>query len=52
LHQLRHGQRVTLAEPYPDTSQIVVVDGNEMAGMARVEGNQVISTRLLNSRES
>ena len=48
LHQLRHGQRVTLATPYPDTPQIVVVDGREMAGMARVEGNQVISTRLLN----
>ena len=47
LHQLRHGQRVTLDSPYPDTPQIVVVDGNEMAGMARVEGNQVISTRLL-----
>jgi tRNA pseudouridine55 synthase len=47
LHQLRHGQRVTLTKPYPDTPQIVVVDGNEMAGMARVEGNQVISTRLL-----
>lgn len=47
LHQLRHGQRVTLEQPYPDTAQIVVVDGNEMAGMARVEGNQVISTRLL-----
>lgn len=48
LQQLRHGQRVTLVEPYPDTPQIVVVDGNEMAGMAKVVGNQVISTRLLN----
>ncbi len=47
LQQLRHGQRVTLVAPYPDTPQLVVMEGDKMAGMARVERNQVISTRLL-----
>lgn len=47
LRQLRHGQRVTLERPHPDTPLVAVVDGNELAGLARVEGNQVIAVRLL-----
>ena len=48
LTQLRHGQRVTLTQPFPDTLQIAVLDQGELAALARVEGNQVIPVRLLN----
>ncbi|MES2983656.1 MAG: tRNA pseudouridine(55) synthase TruB [Pseudomonadota bacterium] len=48
LHQLRHGQRVTLTTPMPDAPLIAVLHTGELQGLARVEGNQVISVRLLN----
>ena len=46
-NQLRHGQRATLTTPSPDMPQIAVTHAGELVGLARVEGNQVISTRLL-----
>lgn len=49
LTQLRHGQRVTLSTPTPDMPQIAVMHEGRLVGLARVEGNQVISTRLLNT---
>ncbi|MDX2095499.1 MAG: tRNA pseudouridine(55) synthase TruB [Alphaproteobacteria bacterium] len=47
LQQLRHGQRVALGQPHPDTPQIAVVHAGQLAALARVEGNQVIPVRLL-----
>lgn len=52
FNQLRHGQRVMLATPTPDAPQIAVLHEGKLVGLARIEGNQVISNRLLNSRES
>ncbi len=49
---LRHGQRVTLANHHPDTPQLALLYQGHLVGLARVEGNQVISNRLLNSCES
>lgn len=46
--QLRHGQRVTLVDPQPDTPQIAVMHAGELVALARMEGNQVIPVRLLN----
>jgi tRNA pseudouridine55 synthase len=48
LNQLRHGQRVTLETSMPDAPQIAVLHDGKLAGLARIEGNQVISNRLLN----
>ena len=48
LAQLRHGQRVTWPTPLPDMPLLAVLDGEQLAALARVEGNQVISVRLLN----
>jgi tRNA pseudouridine55 synthase len=48
LQTLRHGQRVTLASHHPDTAQLALLYQGQLVGMARVEGNQVISNRLLN----
>ncbi len=48
LSQLRHGQRVTLAQPQPDAPQLAVMHAGELVALARVERNQVIPTRLLN----
>lgn len=45
--QLRHGQRATLATPTPDAPQIAVLYEGKLVGLARIEGNQVISNRLL-----
>ncbi len=45
---LRHGQRVTLANHHPDTAQLALLYQGNLVGLARVEGNQVISNRLLN----
>ena len=45
-NQLRHGQRATLTTPHPDAPQIAVTYAGALMGLARVEGNQVISTRL------
>ena len=48
LDQLRHGQQAVLTTPYPDTPLLAVLDGGQLAGLARVERNQVITIRLLN----
>ncbi|MFZ4540480.1 MAG: tRNA pseudouridine(55) synthase TruB [Rickettsiales bacterium] len=48
LNQLRHGQRVMLANHHPDTSQLALLYQEKLVGLARVEENQVISNRLLN----
>lgn len=45
---LRHGQRVTLAHHHPDNPQLAALCEGQMIGLVRVEGNQVISNRLLN----
>lgn len=47
-NQLRHGQRVMLATHHPDTPQLALLVDGTLVGLARVEGNQVISNRLLN----
>ena len=47
LKQLRHGQRVSLA-PRPDVPLVAVLHRGQLAGLARIAGNQLISTRLLN----
>lgn len=47
LAKLRQGQRVTLVTPQPDSPQIAVLHQAKLVGLARVEGNQVIPTRLL-----
>lgn len=47
LNQLRHGQRVTLTTPTSDASQIAVLHQEKLVALARVEGNQLIPTRLL-----
>ena len=47
LSQLRHGQQVTLATHHPDTPQIAVMHQGQLVGLARVEGNRLISNRLL-----
>ncbi|MFM9890209.1 MAG: tRNA pseudouridine(55) synthase TruB [Rickettsiales bacterium] len=47
LKQLRHGQQVSLA-PRPDVPLIAVLHQGQLAGLARVAGNQLISSRLLN----
>jgi tRNA pseudouridine55 synthase len=49
VNTLRHGQRVTLASHYPDTPLLAVLHQGQLVGLARVEGNQVISVRLLNT---
>ena len=48
LHHLRHGQRAILTTPMPDTALVAVLEEGALVGLARVEGNQVITTRLLN----
>ncbi len=48
VNTLRHGQRVTLTAHYPDTPLLAVLYQGQLVGLARVEGNQVISVRLLN----
>ena len=48
VNTLRHGQRVTLTTHYPDTSLLAVLHEGELVGLAKVEGNQVISVRLFN----
>jgi len=48
LETLCHGQRVTLANHHPDTQQLALLFEGKLVGLARVEGNQVISNRLLN----
>ncbi len=45
---LRHGQRVTLAHHHPDTPLLAALHQGELVGLVKVEGNQVISVRLLN----
>ena len=47
LNQLRHGQQVTLTAHHSDTPQLAVMHQGQLVGLARVEGNQVISNRLL-----
>ncbi len=49
VNTLRHGQRVTLASHYPDTPLLAVLHQGQLVGLAKVEGNQVISVRLLNT---
>jgi tRNA pseudouridine55 synthase len=49
LATLRHGQQVRLSEPHPDTSLLAALLEGELVGLVRVEGNQVISVRLLNT---
>ncbi len=49
LQQLRHGQRVTLAAPTPDAPQIAAMFEGNLVALARVEGNQVITVRMLNT---
>lgn len=44
---LRHGQRIMLATPHPDAPQLAATHQGEVVGLVRVEGNQVISNRLL-----
>ena len=46
---LRHGQQVSLPEPHSDTSLLAALHEGELVGLVRVEGNQVISVRLLNT---
>lgn len=48
LTRLRHGQRATLSTPTPDMPQIAVLHEGKLVALARTEGNQVISTRMLN----
>jgi len=43
---LRHGQHVQLAN-HPDTPQLAVLHQGQLVGLARVEGNRLISNRLL-----
>lgn len=47
LKTLRHGQQVALA-PRPDVPLIAVMHQGQLVGLARIEGNQLISNRLLN----
>ena len=47
-HSLRHGQRATLTTPTPDMPLIAAMVEGNLVALARVEGNQVISVRLLN----
>ncbi len=47
LTQLRHGQPVGLANHYPDTPQLGLLYRGTLVGLARVEGNRLISNRLL-----
>ncbi len=49
VNTLRHGQRVTLAEHHPDTKLLAAMFRGELVGLAKVEGNQVIAVRLLNT---
>lgn len=46
---LRHGQQVRLSEPHPDTALLAALLDGELVGLVKVEGNQVISVRLLNT---
>ena len=48
VNTLRHGQRVTLETHHPDTPLLAVMHQEQLVGLAKVEGNQVISIRLLN----
>ena len=48
LATLRHGQQVTLADPYPDIPLIAATYQGALVGLVRTQGNQVISVRLLN----
>lgn len=48
VNTLRHGQRVTLTTPHPDVPLLAVMHLEQVVGLAKVEGNQVISVRLLN----
>lgn len=49
VNTLRHGQRVTLTTPYPDTPLVAVLHQEMLVGLAKVERNQVIAVRLLNT---
>ena len=49
LATLRHGQQVQLTEPHPDTPLLGAMHEGQLVGLAKVEGNQVISVRLLNT---
>lgn len=46
---LRHGRRLTLTQPMPDCLQIAVIHEGALVALARVEGNQVIPVRVLNT---
>ncbi len=48
LATLRHGQQITLADPYPDTPLLGAMHQGELVGLVKTVGNQVISVRLLN----
>lgn len=47
-HTLRHGQRITLNHPHPDTPLMAALHEGTLVGLVKVEGNQVIAVRLLN----
>lgn len=47
LKTLRHGQQISLA-PRPDVPLIAVLHQGQLVGLARISGNQLISSRLLN----
>lgn len=49
LATLRHGQQVSLAKPHPDTPLLGAMFEGQLVGLVRVERDQVITVRLLNS---
>ena len=48
VNHLRHGQQATLATPMPGSPLFAALHEGKLIGLVRVEGNQVITVRLLN----
>ena len=49
LQQLRHGQRAMLTTPIPDAPLMAALFEGQLEALVRVEGNQVITVRMLNT---
>ena len=49
LQQLRHGQRALLTTPTPDAPLMAALFEGQLEALVRVEGNQVITVRMLNT---